>query len=50
VDNVVKFQKGKWDCSDAGMVLYWLTGATENGLKMGTVNDVKEILTNFIDK
>ena len=41
VDNVVKFQKGKWDCSDAGMVIYWITGATTGGLKQGSVEDVK---------
>lgn len=50
IDNVVKFQKGKWDCSDAGMVLYWITGATNGGLKEGTVDDVKTLLLNYIDK
>jgi hypothetical protein len=51
VDDVVKFQRGKWDCSDAGMVLYWITGANVNkGLKQGTVNDVKSILLNYIEK
>lgn len=50
VDDVVKFQKGKWDCSDAGMVLYWLTGASNGGLELGTVNDVKSLLLNFIEK
>ncbi|NNF33245.1 MAG: DUF1080 domain-containing protein, partial [Saprospiraceae bacterium] len=49
VDDVVKFQKGKWDCSDAGMLLYWLTGATNGGLKMGSVDDVKSILLGYID-
>ena len=50
VDDVVKFQKGKWDCSDAGMVLYWITGANVNdGLKTGTVDDVKTILLNYIE-
>lgn len=49
VDNVVKFQKGHWDCSDAGMVLYWITGANVNdGLKSGTVDDVKKILLDFV--
>jgi hypothetical protein len=49
VDNVVRFQKGKWDCSDAGMVLYWVTGANmNNGLKTGTVDDVKALLTAFV--
>ncbi|MEM8765681.1 MAG: hypothetical protein AAGD88_17835, partial [Bacteroidota bacterium] len=50
VDDVVKFQKGKWDCSDAGMVLYWITGATNGGLRLGTVVDVKKILLDFIEK
>jgi hypothetical protein len=51
VDNVVNFQKGKWDCSDAGMVLYWITGANINaGLKQGTVKDVKNILLQYIDQ
>jgi hypothetical protein len=51
VDDVVKFQKGKWDCSDAGMILYWITGANvNNGLKQGTVDDVKSILLNYTEK
>ncbi|WP_339753362.1 hypothetical protein [Algoriphagus aquimarinus] len=48
VDDVVKFQKGKWDCSDAGMVLYWITGATSGGLESGKVDDVKKILLDYI--
>ena len=51
VDDVVKFQKGKWDCSDAGMILYWITGANvNNGLKQGTVEDVKAILVDYIER
>ena len=50
VDNVVKFQKGKWDCSDAGMVLYWLTGATNGGLKQGSVDDIKGILVDHLER
>lgn len=50
VDNVVRFQKGKWDCSDAGMVLYWITGATNGGLRDGTVDDVKTLLLEFIEQ
>lgn len=51
VDDVVRFQKGRWDCSDAGMVLYWITGANENnGLKTGTVEDVKALLLDFVDR
>lgn len=48
VDDVVTFQKGKWDCSDAGMILYWITGATDGGLQEGTVEDVKALLLDFI--
>ncbi len=51
VDDVVKFQKGKWDCSDAGMVLYWITGANVNdGLKQGTVDDIKSLLIDYLAK
>lgn len=50
VDDVVKFQKGKWDCSDAGMVLYWITGATNGGFKEGNVEDIQKILLDFIER
>jgi hypothetical protein len=30
------------------MILYWITGANKNGLKQGTVEDVKSILLNYI--
>ncbi len=49
VDNVVHFQKGKWDCSDAGMVLYWISGANVNeGLTQGTVKDVQAFLLDYV--
>lgn len=51
IDDVVKFQNGYWDCSDAGMVLYWITGANVNkGEPQGTVNDVKAILLNYVER
>ncbi|MEM8565881.1 MAG: hypothetical protein AAGF85_05430 [Bacteroidota bacterium] len=51
VDNVVKFQKGKWDCSDAGMILFWITGANVNGgLELGKVEDVQSILLDYIER
>ena len=50
VDDVVEFQKGKWDCSDAGMVLYWITGATNGGLRQGTVADIKTLLLDYVDR
>lgn len=50
VDNIVRFQKGKWDCSDAGMILYWITGATNGGLEQGTVADIKALLLDYVVK
>lgn len=50
IDNVVKFQKGFWDCSDAGMVLYWITGATNGGLKEGSVEVVKQLLLDYVTR
>ncbi len=49
VDDVVNFQKGYWDCSDAGIVLYWITGANvNNGLRAGSLDVVKTLLENYI--
>ncbi|GGD04221.1 hypothetical protein [Hyunsoonleella pacifica] len=51
VDNVVKFQKGKWDCSDAGMIYYWITGANVNdGEIQPAVYQVKDLLLDYISK
>lgn len=51
IDDIVKFQKGKWDCSDGGMALYWLTGANiNNGLEEGSTADIKTILLKFISQ
>ncbi|GAB5405660.1 MAG: hypothetical protein Aurels2KO_38910 [Aureliella sp.] len=44
-DGVVKFQTGKFDCSDAGMVLWWITGADAGGNKHSTPADVANLLT-----
>lgn len=49
-DNVVKFQRGKFDCSDAGMVIYWITGAGERGLKAAASQQVKDFLLDYIKK
>jgi hypothetical protein len=49
VDDVVNFQKGKWDCSDAGMVLYWITGATNGGLQQGSVIQVRTLLEKYLN-
>ena len=51
IDDVVTFQKGYWDCSDAGMVYYWITGANVNGgLKTAKDTDVKSILLDYISR
>ncbi|MFS4482755.1 hypothetical protein ACKGJY_07040 [Hyunsoonleella sp. 2307UL5-6] len=50
IDNIVKFQKGKWDCSDAGMILYWITGANvNNGLEAGSMTVVKTLLEDYVE-
>ncbi len=47
-DGVVGFQKGKFDCSDAGMIYWWITGADIGGNRTPTPNEIKEIL--LLDK
>lgn len=44
-DGVVPFQSGKFDCSDAGMIFWWITGADQGGNKHATPQDIKTILT-----
>jgi hypothetical protein len=34
----------KFDCSDAGMTLFWLTGAQNGGLQAGSPEDIRKIL------
>ena len=43
-DGVVKFQTNKFDCSDAGMVYWWITGADESGNAHATPNEIKRML------
>tara|TARA_R110002012_G_scaffold105278_5_gene246159 strand:+ start:40964 stop:41860 length:897 start_codon:yes stop_codon:yes gene_type:complete len=43
-DGIVPFQAGKFDCSDAGMVYWWLTGAGQGGVKTATPNELKPLL------
>ncbi len=40
---------GKFDCSDAGMTLYWLTGATNGGLQSGGPADIEQTLNAYIN-
>lgn len=43
-DGVVGFQEGKFDCSDAGMIYWWITGADQGGNNLSTPAEVKELL------
>ncbi|VGO12521.1 hypothetical protein PDESU_01074 [Pontiella desulfatans] len=43
-DGVVGFQTGKYDCSDAGMIYWWLTGADNGGNKHSTPVEIKDLL------
>ncbi|MCM2374181.1 glycosyl hydrolase [Aporhodopirellula aestuarii] len=43
-DGVVKFQTNHFDCSDAGMVYWWITGANQIGNRDSTPNDIKHML------
>ncbi|RDV24472.1 hypothetical protein DXV75_13690 [Alteromonas aestuariivivens] len=45
-DGIVPFQTGKFDCSDAGMIYWWITGADKGGNKNATPEDIKMILTS----
>ena len=47
-DGVVRFQKNKLDCSDAGMLYWWITGATKRGNKHASPAGIQAIiLTGF---
>ncbi|MCM2680678.1 hypothetical protein [Echinimonas agarilytica] len=43
-DGIVDFQTNKFDCSDAGMMYWWITGANEGGNNNATPRDVKRLL------
>ena len=43
-DGVVKFQTGHFDCSDAGMVYWWITGAEQGGNQHATPAEIKAML------
>ena len=43
-DGVVPFQANKFDCSDAGMIYWWITGANEGGNKFSRVSDIRDML------
>lgn len=43
-DGVVGFQANKFDCSDAGMVYWWLSGATNGGNRNSTPLEMKALL------
>ena len=41
--------RGKFDCSDAGMVYYWATGADRGGVQRVTVSTLRDLLTTHVD-
>jgi hypothetical protein len=43
-DGVVGFQDNKFDCSDAGMVYWWITGADNGGNNTSTPVEMREML------
>ena len=43
-DPVVRFQHGKFDCSDAGMVVWWLAGASPRRNQTATPRDIRSLL------
>lgn len=43
-DGVVPFQANKFDCSDAGMIYWWITGADQGGNTDSTASDMIDIL------
>ncbi|MBD1388633.1 hypothetical protein IC617_04255 [Neiella sp. HB171785] len=43
-DGMVDFQTNKFDCSDAGMVYWWITGADQGGNNNATPQDIKRLL------
>lgn len=43
-DGIVPFQANKFDCSDAGMIYWWITGANQGGNKDSTAADMKDML------
>ncbi|MDB4537596.1 LamG domain-containing protein, partial [Akkermansiaceae bacterium] len=45
-DGVVGFQNNKYDCSDAGMVYWWITGANKGGNRNSTPLEMREMLLN----
>ncbi|QTN32924.1 DUF5060 domain-containing protein [Akkermansiaceae bacterium] len=45
-DGVVAFQTNKYDCSDAGMLYWWITGASNGGNRLSTPVEIKSMLLN----
>jgi len=41
---MVKFQTNKYDCSDAGMIYWWITGADRGGNALSKPTEIKKLL------
>lgn len=48
-DCVVKFQTGKFDCSDAGIIYWWITGADKGGNRSATPEEIKSLCQRRAD-
>jgi uncharacterized sulfatase len=49
-DGVVKFQTNRFDCSDAGMVYWWITGADQGGNANSTPTEIAAMLLRKVSK
>ena len=49
-DGVVKFQTNRFDCSDAGMVYWWITGADQGGNANSTPVEIAAMLLRKVSK
>lgn len=47
-DGVVGFQTNKYDCSDAGMVYWWITGGPNRGDRNSTPAEIRNLLQRVV--
>ncbi len=48
-DGVVRFQADRFDCSDAGLIHWWITGASAGGNRTSTPAGMRELLLRESD-
>ena len=49
-DGVVRFQTNKFDCSDAGMIYWWITGANRGGIRDSTPREMRMLLLGEVSE